>query len=83
MNPVDGDGNVTRCRICVSKFHWHQDCTVNLKGLDKISLFQAKDIESEETRIFFWRNSLLCFSGLRMFPNSMRKELVKMLPREP
>lgn len=52
MNPVDRDGNVTRCRLCDSKFHWHQDCTVNPKGLDKITLFQAKDIDNEETRIF-------------------------------
>ena len=52
MNPVDRDGNVTRCRICDSKFHWHQDCTVNPKGPEKITLFQAKDIDNEETRIF-------------------------------
>ncbi len=52
MNPVDREGNVTRCRICDSKFHWHQDCTVKAKGPDKITLFQAKDIDNEETRVF-------------------------------
>ena len=52
MNPVDREGNVTRCRVCDSKFHWHQDCTVKQKGPDKITLFQAKDIDNEETKIF-------------------------------
>ena len=52
MNPVDRDGNVTRCRICDSKYHWHSDCTVQTKGPGKISLFQAKNIESEEIKVF-------------------------------
>ena len=25
-NPVDGDGNVTRCVVCDSRFHWVRDC---------------------------------------------------------
>ena len=52
MNPVDRDGNVTRCRICDIKFHWHQDCTVKQKSPDKITLFQAKDINNEESKVF-------------------------------
>ena len=52
MNPVDREGNITRCRICESKYHWHNDCTVKSKGPDKITLFQANNIENEETKIF-------------------------------
>ena len=52
LNSVDRDGNITRCRTCDSKYHWQSECPVRSKIPDKISLFQSKNIENEETKVF-------------------------------
>ena len=52
LNPLDKDGNISRCRICDSKYHWQNVCPVRSKTPDKITLFQSNNIENEETKIF-------------------------------
>ena len=52
LNPVDRDGNITRCRTCDSKYHWQSECPVRSKTPDTITLFQSKNIDNEETKVF-------------------------------
>ena len=52
LNPVDRDGNITRCRTCDSKYQWQSECPVRLKTPEKITLFQSKNIDNEETKVF-------------------------------
>ena len=47
INPAQAEGNVTRCRICDSKFHWQHDCPASFEnqrkaagGTQHITLFQ-------------------------------------------
>ena len=59
MNPADAEGNVTRCRICDSKFHWQHDCPASFEnqrkaagGTQHITLFQSQHHKTDEMRTF-------------------------------
>ena len=42
MNPVNSSGNITKCWICQSIYHWFKDCPQevdNTSTLAKLSLF--------------------------------------------
>ena len=34
-NPIDSNGNISRCRICESINHWEENCPDNLYGKSK------------------------------------------------
>ena len=65
LDPVDRDGNMTRCRTCGSKYHWQSECLVRSKTPDKITLFQLKNIDNKETELFVGEtlNSAILDSG--------------------
>ena len=57
MNPKDAEGNVTRCRLCESKYNWVENCPVQADQLrtpakTDISLFQSQNTNSDEVRQF-------------------------------
>ena len=57
MNPKDAEGNITRCRICESKYHWVENCPVQADhsrtpAKTDISLLQSQNTDSDEVRWF-------------------------------
>ena len=63
-NPKDAEGNVTRCRICESKYHWVENCPVQADHLrtpakTDISLLQSQNTDSDEVR-WFVREAMNC-----------------------
>ena len=55
MNPKNAEGNVTRCRLCESKYHWVENCPVQADQLKTpaktdISLFQSQNTDSDEEK---------------------------------
>ena len=66
MNPKDVEGNVTRCRMCESKYHWVENCPVQADQLrtpakTNISLFQSQNTHSDEVRRCWGESELSCF----------------------
>ena len=58
MNPLDREGNVSRCRICDSKFHWASNCpdayenrsNVGCIAVDKTSVNES-DLDKDEAEV--------------------------------
>ena len=55
INPKDAEGNITRCRICESKYHWIENCPVQADqsrtpAKTDISLFQSQNTDSDEEK---------------------------------
>ena len=78
MNAADADGNITRCRICDSKYHWQYNCPVNESQRSKmkanndaqnISLFQSQQQSEDEMRIFVGEtfNCAVLDSGCKLY----------------
>ena len=83
MNPKNAEGNVTRCRLCESKYHWVENCPVQADQLKTpaktdISLFQSQNTDSDEVRRCWGESELSCF-GFWLQSNSMWTKLAEML----
>ena len=60
LNPLDSEGNVSRCNICDSKFHWARKCPDAYENqsqhsrekTEKISLFQSPNHDANDMRVF-------------------------------
>ena len=47
-NPLDSEGNVTRCRICDSRFHWAMRCPDAYENIEEKSSSQGNSSNHEE-----------------------------------
>ena len=81
LNPIDFDGNISRCKICDSKYHWKDDCPAAYENFGKVDdgeqrkivgLFQSKQQNSEEMKVFVVET----FNCAVLDTDSLRFELV-------
>ena len=80
-NPIGKDGNVTRCLICESKFHWARDCQDAYEVMSQ--QVNEKEVEKEEKVVESEENSeTVHFSLFMGYTNQTEKSKLKNLISE-